>query len=240
MIVRSNRETYSMNYNSLVKAALCAALVTTPMAANAGFGLGGLAKGVMGGGSGGGVSSADAGSFLEGALQSTKNVMISAELLSVALSNRAGLAEQKAKIEGITGIQSMKDAEAHRAELESNLKVISDRQDAAGDITAAYQAGNAQQKALIAAALGNLAIGVFRNVQLAGKAPGMVSGVGSNPQLMTRLGEFKTAASLIALQGKSLGTIGTTLPKVMGALKLKMPAQSDTTEPQRMDNLFAK
>lgn len=214
---------------------LCGALVVAPVSANAG--LGGLAGGLGGigrkliGGNNEGVSSSDASSFLNGALKSTKNVMISAALLSQALKDRSQLAGRKAEIDAITNAQNFKELDSHRSTLESDLSVLSGQKDLAAGFVTSYQAGDANQKHLIALALGNLAIGVFRNVRLASQAPGMVSGIGGNPQLLTRLGEFKLAASLLGLQGKGLVKIGGTLPTVMSALKLKMPDQSETTEP---------
>ena len=84
---------------------------------------------------------------------------------------------------------------------------------------------------MISTALANLAIGIYRNTELVGQAPGMVKGVGSNPALITRAGQFKLAASLLALQGKGLGGIATSMPKIFSAMKVKAPATSSTSEP---------
>jgi len=180
--------------------ALCAALAVAPVAAQAQFG--GLGKGLLGGGGGGesgGVSSADAGAFLDNALKSTKNVMISAALLSQALADRGDLSQAKARVDAISQIQTFKEADALKQPLERDLAALTSRKDLAADINAKYQAGDAHQKQLIGMALGNLAIGVFRNVKLAGQAPGMVSGVGNNPMMLRRVGELKLAAGLLGL-----------------------------------------
>ena len=207
------------------------AILATPITANAQFG--GLASKLTGGSSNeASVSSADGSAFLTNALRSTKNVMISAALLSQALTDRSSLASKKAEIDAITNAQSFKEVNAHQVGLESNLKILSDRKDLTADLTASYQAGSAEQKRIIGLAVANLAIGVFRNVKLAAQAPTMVKGVSSNPQLMGRIGEFKQASTLLAIQGKGLGTIGTALPKLMTAIKVKAPVQSEATEPQ--------
>jgi hypothetical protein len=126
----------------------------------------------------------------------------------------------------------MKQLGAYRTQLQADLDVINNTQDMSARLTSQYQQGSAQQRQLIASALGNLAIGVFRNVKLADQAPGMVSAASGNPQLLTRIGEFKAAAALLAIQGKGLTSIGATLPKLMGAMKLKTPAAAESTKPE--------
>lgn len=211
---------------------LATALLAAPVTASAQFGgLGGLGKKLLGGGSDAGVSSADAGTFLNGAMKSTKNVMISAALLAQALQNKGDLASRKAYIDAIDNAQNFGELSSQTVTLKADLAALSSRQDLTSDLTTAYQSGTAQQKQIIGTAIANLALGIFRNVRLAGAAPGMISSIGTNPQLMTRAGEFKTAASMLGVQAKSFGTIGTTLPKIMGAMKIKPLPEAETTEP---------
>lgn len=206
-------------------------LLVSPMAASAQFG--GLAHKLPGMGGGAHAAPAgDADAFLHNAVASTKNVMISAALLSMALQKREDLAGMKARVDGISNMQSIKELGTEKANLDSDLGALSNRSDLAGDLTQAYQGASADQKKIIAAAIANLAIGTFRNVHLASQAPTMVQGVGSNPAMLRRVGEFKAAGDLLVMQGKSLTTIAPALPKVMTALKIKAPAQSDATEPQ--------
>lgn len=221
-----------MKISKPVAVLLVTAALAAPIPAFAQFGgLGGLGKKVLGGGSDSGVSSADAGTFLVGAMKSTKNVMISAALLAQALKDRGDLASRKAQLDAITNAQNFGELNGQRAQLQEDLTALTSRQDLAADLNAVYKAGDARQQKVIGVAIANLALGVYRNIQLAGAAPGMVKSVGSNPQLLTRMGEFKTAASLLGLQGKSFGSIGGALPKVMGALKIKPLPEAETTEP---------
>jgi len=222
-----------MNTRKPIAILLAAAVLAAPMSASAQFGgLGGLGKKMLGGGaSDGGVSSADAGAFLDGALLSTKNVMISAALLAQALKDRNGLASQKEEITAIENAQNFGELGSHTTSMQQNLTALSAQGAMTDGMTAAYQNGNAEQKKVIGAALVNLALGIGRNVKLAGAAPGMVKSIGGNPQLLTRAGEFKTAASLLGMQGKGLGTIGTALPKLMTSLKIKPLPEAETTKP---------
>jgi hypothetical protein len=206
---------------------MAASVLATPIGAQAQFS--GLGKSILGDKSG--VSSSDANGFLSGAMQSTKNVMISAALIAQALEDRTGLATRKQQIDAITNAQDFGELDMHKSTLQLDLALISDRDDLSGDLEASYNSANDDQKKVIAVAVANLALGIYRNVGLAEKAPNMVKGIGRNPQLLTRLGEFKTAASLLGMQGKGLGTIGSVLPSVMTSLKIQPLPQSETTEP---------
>ncbi|WP_159983766.1 MULTISPECIES: hypothetical protein [unclassified Novosphingobium] len=211
---------------------LAATVLSVPVSASAGLGgLAGMGKKMLGDGSDSGVSSADAGSFLDGAMSSTKNVMISAALLAQALKDRDGLASQSEEIAAIKNAQNFGELNAHKGKMQENFAVLNEQGAMSDKMTAAYQTGNAKQKAVIGTALANLALGVMRNVKLAGAAPGMLQSVGTNPQLMTRMGEFKNAASLLGMQGKGLGTIGAALPKLMTGLKIKPLPEAETTKP---------
>lgn len=206
---------------------LATSLMVTPFVAQAQFGS--LGKRILGDKSS--ASSGDAEVFLNGAMRSTKNVMISAALIAQALDNRSELASRKQQIDAITNAQDFGELDTHKIALQQDLALISKRDDLSADLQSAYNSADDDQKKIIGVAVANLALGIYRNVGLAGTAPDMVKGVGRNPQLLTRLGEFKAAASLLGMQGKGLGTIGRVLPSVMTSLKIQPLPQSETTEP---------
>lgn len=210
------------------------AAVALSMPAQAQFGgFGNMAKGMIGGGSS--VSSGDADAFLRDATMSTKNVMIAAALLAQAVTSKAGLAGCKAQIQALENVQDIKELDAHRDDLKSNLATLGERSDLAGDLHQAYEAGNEQQRKAIGAAVFNLALGILRNTHLAGEAPGMIKGVSANPALLTRVGQFKVAGSLLGLQAQGLGGIATSIPKLLTATKVVAPSAAETTTPQHID-----
>lgn len=222
-----------MMNKKLLSGLLIATVLSAPMPAAAQFG--GLMK--KAGNLVGGGSASDTGSvtnpdqFLSVAMLSTKNVMMSAALLSQALSNRDELASQKINIDAVQNAATFGELNAQKVQLEQNLNVIADRQDIAGDLTEAYKAGDAKQKTLIALAISNLALGAYRNINLASDAPKVVRSVGRDPNLMSRVGEFRAASSLVSLQASGFGKIGSALPKVMSALKIKELDKAGTDRP---------
>lgn len=211
-----------------VKFVLVAALVCMSFSAQAQFG--GLGKRLLGGDDGASVATGDADAFLTNATRSTKNVMLSAALLAEAVTNRGDLAGRKAELVSLQNAQDIKELDTHRASLTSDLATLNSRANLAGDLSSAYATGNAEQKKRMGTALANLAIGIYRNTELVGQAPSMVRGVGSNPSMLTRLGQFKLAAGLLGMQGKGLAGIATSMPKLMSAMKVKAPATSSTSE----------
>lgn len=220
-----------MSIKTPVSLALCAALLTAPLPAAAQFG--GLMKKVPGLGGGGSAAPAtDSGPFLDNAMRSTKNVMIAAACLNAALAGNDDLSALKARVGAVQNAHDMKELGAHKAELQSDMDAIARTGALAEQDTARYAALSAERRKTVAIAVGNLAIGMLRNVHLAQQAPGMVSGLAGNPQMLGRLGEVKAAADLIGVQAKGLGSISSALPKLMNAMKLKMPTPAETTEPQ--------
>lgn len=218
------------NISKMVAGALALTLAATSVTASAQFGgLGRMAKGLVGGGS---VSAADGEAFLYNAARSTKNIMISVRLLSQVLEDRNSLAGQKAYIDEVQNTPDVKELSAHRATFSSDLAVLNQREDLTADLSAAYESGNEEQRKVIALAVGNLAIGILRNTELVGQAPALVEGIGANPQLVTRLGQFKLAAELLGMQAKGLGGVAGSLPKLLRAVKVEMPEDAETTEPQ--------
>jgi hypothetical protein len=124
----------------------------------------------------------------------------------------------------------MKQLGAYRTQLQADLDVINNTQDMSARLTSQYQQGSAQQRQLIASALGNLAIGVFRNVKLADQAPGERSiGQSAIADAYRRVQSRRRAAGD---SGQGLTSIGATLPKLMGAMKLKTPAAAESTKPE--------
>ena len=210
---------------------LALALLVAPVAGSAQFGgIGRMARGLAEGG--GSVSNRDGEAFLSDATRSTKNIMISASLLAQLLTDRDGLAGKKAEVDSLQRIENVGEFEAHRSSFASNIEAINNRTNLAADLSAINAEASEEQRRVLAMALGNLAIGIFRNVQLSAQAPGMVSGISSNPSLITRIGDFRLAAELLGLQATGLGGIAGSLPELFRAAHVEMPDAAGTTEPQ--------
>jgi len=214
---------------TITLAAVAAALLVQPIAAEAQFGP--LTRHVPGLGVGT-ASGPSPDAFLATSMMSTKNVMIAAALLAMAVQDHTRLAGVKAYADQVQNCSDPKALDSMKGSLQSNIDALNGRKDLAGDITAAYNAGDGQEKKLIAVAVANMALGIWRDTQLASQAPRVISGVGSNPLMVGRLGQLKVAAGLLVLQSKGLISVGTALPKVMSAVKIAPPAMAETTKPQ--------
>lgn len=216
-----------------IKLAGALLLCAVPMAVHAQFGgIGKLKSGLGLGGSESSGESVDTEAFLGNAVRSTKNVMISAVALNYALGLKQDKAGAQAEIASISGMQDIKEIGATKTTFASNLSAIADNEHLADDVRARYEKGSAAEKKMLSLAVGNLAIGVARNLVLAKQAPEAVKSVGSNPMLVKRVGQLKLAGELVGMQAKGLSGIATKLPALLSAVKIKAPAAPETTEPQ--------
>lgn len=221
-----------MNTTSM-KLAGALLLCAVPMAAQAQFGgIGKLKSGLGLGGRDSSGESVDTEAFLGNAVRSTKNVMISAVALNYALGIKQDKAGAQAEIASISGMQDIKEIGATKTTFASNLSAIADNEHLADDVRARYEKGSAAEKKMLSLAIGNLAIGVARNLVLAKQAPEAVKSVGSNPMMVKRVGQLKLAGELVGMQAKGLSGIATKLPALLSAVKIKAPAAPETTEPQ--------
>ena len=218
----------------LILIAASASLLVVPAVASAQ--LGGLAGKLTGGSSADSNASApDMAQFIANSTQSTKNVMISSALLAQALTNRGDLAAKKAEIEAINKAHSPAELAAHKDEMASNLATLSGRANLSDDLTATYNQASAAQKAVIGQAVANLALGIYRNTQLVGQAQSVMAGVRSNPLALSHVGDLKTLTGLLGMQAKGIGTVGTSLPKLMKSIKVTPPVLAETTKPKSID-----
>lgn len=207
-------------------------LCTMPVSAQAQFGgLGKMSKGALGGTSGN-AGAVDTEAFLAGTLRSTKNVMIAAVALNYALDARLDKTSAKATIVSISGMQDIKEIGANKIELQSSLAALANNEKLADDVRARYEKGSAEEKKLLAVAVGNLAIGIARNVVLVKQAPDAMKSVTGNMAMLQRVGQFKLAGELVGIQAKGLAGIASQLPALLSAVKVKPPASPETTDPQ--------
>lgn len=220
----------------LAAALLASSLLASPAQAQFG-GLVGKAKAAAGlGGSDSGsapaMSGDEADRFLQSSLRSTKNVLIASMIIAKALDDRAPLTAHKAELDSYNSISSFKEFNAHKGSLATNFAAIGNRKDVAADFEARYNSASAAEKKILGIASVNLAIGIARNIDLAGQLPGVLDAVKRNPQLITRVGQFKAAAELIGMQGKGLSSIATQVPKLMTAAKVRAPKDPKNSEDQ--------
>lgn len=212
-----------------LKILLAAATLTAPVAATAQFG--GLGR-LVGQGQGSGESSVtadQADAFLSRGMASTKNVMTAAAALAFAVESKGDIAATKARMAAINGCQDVKELNAHMKPLQQDLAAIAQNTQDVQAYETGLKSKTTQQRAYLAAGLANLTVGIARNAQLAKEAPAMVKGIGGNPQLLNRLGQFRTLASLISGQGQGLGSIASSMPRLLSIAQVKAPNAASKT-----------
>lgn len=182
------------------------------------------------------VTATAADAFLNGATQSSGSVMSSAMVLAQMLTNPDELATRGDAIEAVQDADDVGTLNARRGDFTRSMSVLNGRQDLAGDLGEAYANATPDQQQATRSALGNLATGLAQNATLARQAPSLLQGIGGQgagggSQLLGQLGLLRTAASLLGLQASSLGSIGSLLPSLFGAVGITAPANPASAAP---------
>jgi hypothetical protein len=97
------------------------------------------------------------------------------------------------------------------------------------------QRASAQQRARLASAAFNFALGVYRNVQLADEAPKVVDSVKTNPMLAMKASKLLIAAHLVTDEAQQTAGMVGSLHTIMTAGNIAVPTPSETTVPQPVD-----
>lgn len=172
--------------------------------------------------------------FLADTLETTKLIMVAAALLAQASRDKDQLAAQASYIKSVNDAQDCKELESHKAKFEEDVAAISANEQSTSAIQAAYAQGSAEQKKLIAAALFNLMLGIWRNIRLSQEASQLTANIKANPMLLMKVPKLVAAANLVVIEVRATGPIVGSLQKVMSTIKVQAPEQAETTKAQQV------
>lgn len=212
---------------------LCAvAIAATPLPASAQ--LGGLMKNAIPGLGTSSAASVDPDAFLAETIETTKYMMIAAHILAVAADSSGQRARDANFLKAVQTSQDVKELNALKATFEADVTAINANQETAAQLEARYAKMTAEQRAQIAAASFNFALGMYRNIKLAKQAPELLGSIKANPRLLTKAGQLKTAAELVGMQAKGTASMAGSMKKIMSAGKVAAPAEADSTKPKEI------
>lgn len=214
---------------ALIGAAVVACAL--PTASNAQFGgLGNMMPGHQAAASG-----VDPDRFLHDTIATTKYVMIAAAILNDAASAAPNEAALSARLKSINDVNDVKELDAHRVEMDQDIAAINANQDLSARVQANMQRASAQQRARLASAAFNFALGAYHNVQLAAEAPKVVDSIKTNPMLAMKAPKLLMAARLVADEAQQTAGMVGSLHTIMTAGNIAVPTPSETTAPQPVD-----
>lgn len=217
----------------------CAALATC-LAGPAHAQFGGLAPKIPGVGKGDdsgkvAVTGDQVDQFLAKTVNSTRYIAIAMLILNEAAAGHASVGAKKAEITALSQAQDVKALNTQKEQLTSAADALSANKDLVSQFRTTYQAANAKEKAQMAAAVYNFALFLPQLAQMPKNITDMISGIGSNPRLLGKVSELKTAGSLIGVQIKGTATVIKVLPELMSVAKVKAPANAQSSKPQDVD-----
>lgn len=197
---------------------------------------GGMKMPGMGGG-GGSKEAAPAGDidgYLARSLETAQMMSIAIITLDAAAKQKLEDAGTKAQLDAIRSTSDPKELNAKKASLQSSFDATKEENFSAS-IQDSYNKGSAKQKAAITAAVYNMALAIPRAIALAKDGPGLISGLGSNPANLGKIGKLKAAVDLFGFQVGATGKFAGKLPSLMSAVKAKAPADPKTAKGETID-----
>ena len=214
-----------MKTSSLLAIALTAAMATSGYASSAHAQLGGLRKLAPGGGQPQAMAG-EPDAFLSETLQTTKLVWSAASLLAHAVNEDGKQEEARAQLAAIQGASSLRELQAQKASFEANVATVNANAADAAVLQAKYDNASASQRTLMLNAAYNFTIGMMRNVELGQQAPSLISGLQSNPMLVTKLGSLRSAAGLLGDQVQATRTMIGPMRTLLSRGGVEVPANA--------------
>jgi hypothetical protein len=174
----------------------------------------------------------DPDAFLADTLSTTKYMMIAAALLAQAGRNKEDLASQASYVAAVEGAQDCQELDAQKAKFNDDLNALSANDQSTTAVQSAYANGTAQQKQIIASAAYNLLLGMYNNIRLGQEASALLSGIRTNPMLLTQARALKDAAGLVALEARGTVSILGSMHTLMTTIKVVAPVEATATKPR--------
>ena len=209
-----------------------AGLVAIPEPAAAQFG--GL-RGAIPGASPSRAASVDPDAFIAETIETTALMMVSAKLLAMSAGTDVDRDAARAAIVRLQSRSSIGELNAQRASFQADVEAVSRNFGDAAASQARYDAMTAEQQQLMLSAGYNFLLAMVRNVRLAQQVPQLVQSMQSNPMLLTKLGNVRTAGALLAMQAEAATSMVGPLRTLMSRGGVEVPTDAQTSTPRPMD-----
>ena len=196
-----------------------AAGLATAVPAHAQFG--GLASALGGGStSKSSVSAGDVDAFLKTAGDAQGLMKTSADKLFEAVASKDQIQKVQDEQRAAESITDPKEKEAKLKQVEAEKQTILSQANYTAKAEEMKKGLDEKKKAQIGASIWNFTLAMLKNKQLAEQGSGLVSSIGSNPMLVTKLGAVKDVVSSIGGQMGNVTKIASGLQKLATVVKV--------------------
>jgi hypothetical protein len=178
------------------------------------------------------AASIDPDTFLAETIETTKMMMISAEVLHHAARKDGNRETLRSEIKAIEGISDIGELNTKRESFSSNMEAVALNYKDAEAIKSKYDSASADQQKLLLSAAYNFSLAMVRNVQLTSQAPDLMKNMMTNPALLRRAGSIMTAGGLLALQAKEARSMVEPLGILLSRGGVKPPTDAQAGKPR--------
>lgn len=228
-----------MKKTSLALAALVGGTLYLSAPAAMAFGLGNITSAIpgVGGASGSAVSAGDIDAFIQTANDANQMIGTSSAHIFKALASKEEIAALEARLAAANAIADPAEKAAEISKIKSDEATAVQKALASKEGEAKLSAMNKAQMASFGNAAFTFMLGVLKDKQLADGSTALVSGVASNPTLVTRLGALKDVASSVSSQVANTAKIGEGLVKLAKAGKIAALPTSASEKPKKVEEI---
>lgn len=228
-----------MKKTSLALAALVGGTLFLSAPAAMAFGLGNITSAIpgAGGASGSAVSAGDIDAFIQTANDANQMIGTSSAHIFKALASKEEIEALEARMKAANAIADPAEKAAEISKIKSDEATAVQKALVSKEGEAKLGAMNKAQMASFGNAAFTFMLGVLKDKQLADGSTALVSGVASNPALVTRLGALKDVASSVSSQVANTAKIGEGLVKLAKAGKIAALPTSASEKPKKVDEI---
>ncbi|MBA5606777.1 hypothetical protein H3H36_15575 [Duganella sp. FT3S] len=215
-----------MKIRNSVQAVATALLIAASATASAG--LGGLTSLIPGGPSGGPV---DAEGFLKNAAVAETLMRTSLDQLAISLATKEEIAQIDALKKQAAEKTDAKEKGAVEQEVAKSEAALLNARDFDKVASNEVKKMDAKQKQKLAGAATNFVLAMLKDKELMSQSSGILSGLGSNPANLSKVGAIKDAAGSMKNQLEVAGALATKVPKLFAAVGVKNPPSKASDSP---------
>jgi hypothetical protein len=180
-----------------------------------------------------GVKAADVDSFLQGAHQATALVQTSASNLALAVASKEDQAKIQALIDANKKAESAQEKESTAKELLASDQAVLKKTDFENGEEVKAASKDETRKKAIANSGYDLALGLLKDKLVADQGKDLVSKVGSDITLASKLGSIKDAVAATGDQMSGLGSVSMNLPKLFAKIGVDAKLPTSASDPPK-------
>jgi hypothetical protein len=172
-------------------------------------------------------SKVDPDTFLQQAQAAESLLKTSLWAMSSALLSKEQVAELKAKKDKAEQVTDPKEKDAQLQEVTKSETAALNEAASDAALKSNVDKMDADRKKLLGASAYNYALGVLQEKALSGQSSGLISSMGSDPSMLTKVGKVKDVAASLTNQLSLHASLAGKMPAVFSAVGAQAPKSAD-------------